>query len=59
MTNVPHQGIRMGTRLRSPGVPASLVRIEGARHGFEGANLERANAAMVQWFEQYLGSVAK
>jgi dipeptidyl aminopeptidase/acylaminoacyl peptidase len=45
--------------LTKEGVPASFVRIEGAGHGFEGADLERANAAMVQWFEQHLGSAAK
>ena len=41
------------------GVPASFIRIEGAGHGFEGADLERATAAMVQWFERHLGSAAK
>jgi len=38
------------------GVPASFIRIEGAGHGFEGANLERATAAMVQWFQRHLGT---
>ena len=59
-TTVPIvEGETMHAALTKAGVPASLVRIEGARHGFEGANLARANAAMVQWFEQYLESVAK
>jgi hypothetical protein len=34
-------------------VPASFVRINGAGHGFEGAapaDLERAYAALMQWF---------
>jgi hypothetical protein len=33
--------------------------MEGAGHGFEGAapaDLERAYAALMQWFEQHLGS---
>jgi dipeptidyl aminopeptidase/acylaminoacyl peptidase len=33
-----------------------------AGHGFEGADpadLERAYAAMMQWFERHLGSAAK
>jgi acetyl esterase/lipase len=34
-------------------------RIAGAGHGFDGADLERTNAAMVQWFERHLGSAAK
>jgi hypothetical protein len=38
------------------------MRITGAAHGFAGAapaDLERAYAAPMQWFEQHLGSVAK
>jgi dipeptidyl aminopeptidase/acylaminoacyl peptidase len=45
--------------LTKAGVPASFIRIEGAGHAFEGADLERANSAMVQWFERHLGSAAK
>lgn len=29
-------------------MPASFIRIEGAGHAFEGADLKRANAAMVR-----------
>jgi hypothetical protein len=39
-----------------------VIRIKGAGHWFEGAapaDLERAYAAMMQWFEQRLGSAAK
>jgi acetyl esterase/lipase len=36
--------------LTKVGVPASFVRIEGAEHDFSGADLERAAAAMMQWF---------
>ena len=51
-------GETMYAALTKAGVPASFIRIKGAGHGFEGADpadLERANAAMVQWFEQHLG----
>jgi acetyl esterase/lipase len=55
-TTVPMvEGETMHVALTKAGVPASFIRIEGAGHGFEGANLENASAAMVQWFEQYLG----
>lgn len=59
-TTVPIlEGETMHAALTKAGVPASFIRIEGAGHGFEGADLERVSAAMVQWFEQYLGSAAK
>jgi acetyl esterase/lipase len=62
-TAVPiDQGEAMYAALTKAGVPASFVRIKGAGHGFEGAapaDLERAYAAMMQWFEQHLGSAAK
>jgi hypothetical protein len=47
-----------GTRLRSPVVLLALVpssRLAGAAP----ADLERAYAAMMQWFERHLGSAAK
>ena len=53
------EGETMHEALAKAGVPASFLRIEGAGHGFEGADLERANAALVQWFERHLGSAAK
>jgi acetyl esterase/lipase len=53
------EGETMFAALTKAGVPASFIRIEGAGHGFEGADLERANAAMVRWFERHLGSAAK
>ena len=62
-TAVPiDQGETMHAALTKAGVPASFIRIKGAGHGFEGAapaDLERASAAMLQWFEQHLGSGAK
>jgi acetyl esterase/lipase len=54
-TTVPMiEGETMYAALTKAGVAASFIRIEGAGHGFEGADLARANAAMVQWFEQHL-----
>ena len=56
------QGETMHAALTKAGVPASFMRINGAGHGFEGAapaDLERAYAAMMQWFERHLGSAAK
>jgi acetyl esterase/lipase len=53
------EGETMQGALTKAGVPASFIRIEGAGHGFEGADLERAGAAMVQWFERHCGSAAK
>jgi len=53
------EGETMYGALTKAGVPASFIRIEGAGHGFEGADVERANAAMVRWFDRHLGSAAK
>jgi fermentation-respiration switch protein FrsA (DUF1100 family) len=56
------QGETMYAALTRAGVPASFIRMERAGHGFEGAaaaDLERAYAALMQWFEQHLGSAAK
>jgi len=59
-TTVPMvEGETMHAALMKAGVPASFIRIAGAGHGFEGADLERASAAMVQWFQRYLGIAAK
>ena len=62
-TAVPmDQGETMYAALTKAGVPGSFIRVKGAGHGFEGAapaDLERASAAMVQWFERHLGSAAK
>jgi len=59
-TAVPmDQGETMHAALTKAGVPASFIRIKGAGHGFQGADLERVNAAMVQWFERHPGSAAK
>ena len=39
-------------RPRAGGQVCPVIGIAAAGHGFEGANLERASAATVQWFEQ-------
>jgi acetyl esterase/lipase len=53
------EGETMYAALSMAGARASFIRIEGAGHGFSGADLERVNAATVQWFEQHLGNAAK
>jgi acetyl esterase/lipase len=52
------RGETMHAALLKAGVPASFVRIEGAGHGFSGADVTHANAEMVRWFEQQLRGVA-
>ena len=50
------RGVDQGGRARV------FIRIKGAEHGFAGAapaDLERAYAAMMLWFEQHLGEVAR
>lgn len=62
-TSVPiDQGEMMYAALTRAGVPASFIRIDGAEHGLAGAapaDLERAYAAMIQWFERHLGRTAR
>jgi dipeptidyl aminopeptidase/acylaminoacyl peptidase len=62
-TSVPmDQGETMYAALTKAGAPAPFIRIHGADHVFAGAapaDLERAYAAIMQWFEQHLGSAAK
>jgi acetyl esterase/lipase len=53
------EGETMYGALTKAGVAASFIRINGAGHGFDGAGLERANAAMVRWFEQHLRGAPK
>src|SRR5688572_33048876 len=55
-TTVPiDQGETMYAALMKAGVPASFMPVRGAGHGFEGADAERAFAALIQWFEQHIG----
>jgi dienelactone hydrolase len=41
-------------RLLAAGVEAELESIEGADHGFKGADLERADKRMMGFFDRYL-----
>jgi acetyl esterase/lipase len=53
------EGETMHGALTKAGVPSSFLRIEGAGHGFSGADLERVKAATVGWFERHLRGAAK
>jgi dipeptidyl aminopeptidase/acylaminoacyl peptidase len=53
------EGETMYAALSKAGVPASFVRIEGAGHRFDGADVTRVNAEMLRWFEQHLRGAAK
>jgi len=48
------QSVWIVDRLLSAGVPAEIETIEGADHGFKGADAERAEKRMVGFFERYL-----
>ena len=48
------EGETMYAALKKAGVASSFVRLAGAGHSFDGADLTRANAEMVRWFEQHL-----
>jgi dipeptidyl aminopeptidase/acylaminoacyl peptidase len=41
-------------RLKSAGVEAELLRMEGAGHGFKGADAEKADDAMLKFFDAHL-----
>jgi acetyl esterase/lipase len=49
----------LAERLEAAGVPTKLETIEGAGHGFKDADLDRANAAMVAWFDRWLAPRGK
>lgn len=48
------QAVWMRDRLTACGVPVELNTMEGAGHGFKGADAERADAALIAYFEQRL-----
>lgn len=48
------QAIWMRDRLAACGVPVELMTLEGAGHGFKGADAEKAEAALLAYFEQWL-----
>ena len=41
--------------LQAAGVPAELLVLEGAEHGFEGRDAEEAAERLVEWFQRFLG----
>lgn len=48
------QAVWMRDRLLSCGVPVELQTLEGAGHGFKGADAEKAEASLIAFFEQRL-----
>ncbi|MFN7919027.1 MAG: alpha/beta hydrolase [Bryobacteraceae bacterium] len=53
--NVPYpQSVVFHERLRAVGVESELETIEGAGHGFAGANQERADRRMYEYFDRML-----
>jgi len=56
---VPYeQSVLMRDRLAACGVDTDLVTIEGAGHGFKGADGERAEKALIAFFQAHLGAAA-
>ena len=48
------QAVWMRDRLAACGVPVELLTLEGAGHGFKGADAEKSEAALIAYFEQRL-----
>jgi acetyl esterase/lipase len=48
------QSVELVERLQAAGVEAELVTLEGAGHGFKGADAERAEQAMLNFFAKHL-----
>src|SRR4029079_1050811 len=48
------QALWMRDRLKDCGVPVELLTLEGAGHGFKGADAEKAEAAMFAFFDRQL-----
>ena len=48
------QSVWLTDRLKSAGVEAELVTMEGADHGFKGQDAERAEKRMFEYFDQHL-----
>ena len=48
------QAVWMRDRLNSCGVPVEMLTLEGAGHGFKGADAEKAEAAMFAFFDSQL-----
>ena len=53
--NVPYQqSVALQEKLRAAGVEAELETIEGAGHGFQGADAERADRALMRFLDKHL-----
>ncbi len=53
---VAHEpGVWMRDRLAACGVDVEMLTLEGAGHGFKGADAAKAEAALIRYFEQKLG----
>ena len=48
------QAVWLVDRLKACGVEAELLTLEGAGHGFKGADAEKAEKALVAWFDKHL-----
>lgn len=48
------QAVWMRDRLTASGVPVELLTLEGAGHGFKGADAEKADSALIAYFEKRL-----
>src|SRR5262245_31027837 len=48
------QAVWMRDRLQAAGVEVELLTLEGAGHGFKGADADKAEAALIAYFEQQL-----
>ena len=50
----PRAGEWLVERLKAAGVEAELLLLEGAGHGFKGADAEKADKAMLDFFDKHL-----
>ncbi len=50
------QALWMRDRLSASGVEVNLLTLEGAGHGFKGADAEKADQTLIQYFEQKLSA---
>ena len=48
------QSVWLIDKLKASGVEAELLTLEGAGHGFKGTDAERAEKAMIAWFDKHL-----
>jgi acetyl esterase/lipase len=53
------QAVWMRDRLKACGVEVELLTLEGAGHGFKGADAEKAEKAMIEWFDKHLKAEKK